>query len=164
MQLKDFLNEVEDLVRVSDRLNDGWKLESCGDHKYATKTETRVIAKLKDCVCFVRWEYHVIYSPSYQSPVLYFNAWHPNGQLLSLDEVISTVVACFRDEISRNKWSALTQQEHPFLRVPFYYLHPCKTKDLPNFGGSGFLVTWLSTVGPVVGLKVSEFYSKWRVK
>ncbi|KAG0231840.1 hypothetical protein BGW42_008589 [Actinomortierella wolfii] len=36
--------------------------------------------------------YHIVYSSSYQVPVLYFNAYKPNGVAISADEIYSILV------------------------------------------------------------------------
>lgn len=164
MHLDSFLNELKNFIEISDTFSDGWKHENNGDFSYIYKTETRVVPlgdvkPHSDCAKLTRWEYHVLYSASYQVPLLYFNAWHLNGQLLSLDEVLEAVHLCHKSSVLQNKWSALTQQEHPYLRRPFYFLHPCKSNDLPDFNTGSFLLTWLSSVGPVVGLHLPQFYA-----
>lgn len=121
---------------------------------------------------FYTFEYHIIYSESYSVPVLYFNGYHSDGRPLSLEEVWSNVPECYQDQISGNKWSILTQQEHPKLGIPCFMLHPCHTADLMSSALSGvsdpgasafrsnYLISWLSAVGPLVGLKLSLDYVK----
>jgi len=75
-----------------------------------------------------RVEHHIVYSYSYCVPLIYFNVYKPGGELVSLEELwynIRSVV-----DIKENMWSVVTQQEHPSLRRPFYYLHPCHTADI----------------------------------
>ncbi|KDR20860.1 ubiquitin-like-conjugating enzyme ATG10 [Zootermopsis nevadensis] len=109
------------------------------------------------------WEYHVLYSHSYSVPTLYFNAWTIDGRLLSLEDMWRHVNAKFQDIMKEDGWSVLTQQEHPVLRRPFYLLHPCRTAEfLDCFQGksSNIVITWLSSVGPVVGLTLSAQYGQ----
>ncbi|CAG8687191.1 23510_t:CDS:2 [Gigaspora margarita] len=63
-------------------------------------------------------DYHIIYSTSYKVPVLYFNAYNSVHPLKHND--IKT--AGFN--------GAISQQDHPTLLIPFYYLHPCETATL----------------------------------
>ena len=58
-------------------------------------------------------------------------------------------------------------QEHPLLHVPVYCLHPCGTPQLmqlaaadaaPDRPATNPIVTWLSFVGPQVGIKVPLAY------
>lgn len=119
---------------------------------------------------FLKYEYHVIYSTSYGVPVLYFTASRQDGKLVSLEEVWKNVPEVYHERLEFERWTFLTQQEHPHLGVPFYQLHPCHTADMmKKIAGvtedqeenvsANYLVTWLSTVGPVVGLKIPTEYS-----
>lgn len=118
-------------------------------------------------------EYHVVHSVSYQVPVLYFNATSPNGRSLSLEDtwrLLSPVLVA--EETDR--WRLVTQQEHPHLGRPFYHIHPCHTAAVMSQAmqctsaatpsgekdHGNYLVTWLSTFAPVVGLQFSIKYAQ----
>ncbi|XP_069127205.1 ubiquitin-like-conjugating enzyme ATG10 [Argopecten irradians] len=106
------------------------------------------------------YEYHVVYSQSYNVPVLYFNIYKADGSLLNLEEVWSRVPDMYRDRLHLDRWTFLTQQEHPILGRPYFQLHPCHTADLMEQvagisspgNNSNYIIAWLSAVGPVVGL------------
>lgn len=66
---------------------------------------------------------HVVYSDSYQCPVLYLNVNKSNGALLSYMEIYEL----FKLDLNSGSDMVLTQQDHPYLNRPFFYLHPCKT-------------------------------------
>ena len=103
------------------------------------------------------FEYHVIYSPAYQVPVLYFNAWHSTGALLTPDEV-------WRFAPSRpagDAYNYITQADHPVLGGPFYQVHPCRTEVLMGevLGRQDkYLIAWLSFLGRDVGLSLGNEY------
>lgn len=109
------------------------------------------------------WEYHIVYSSSYAVPVLYFNVWNSSGALLELDHVWRILE--FNVE---NNWTALTQVEHPYLRKPYFQLHPCRTQHLielithqtENSGDHQVnkLISWLSCIAPYVLLDFSIEY------
>ncbi|XP_071118274.1 ubiquitin-like-conjugating enzyme ATG10 [Haliotis cracherodii] len=110
-----------------------------------------------------QFEYHIVYSASYGVPVLYFNAYTQDGRLLSLDAVWNNVPQHYQDRFQHERWTILTQQEHPILGRPFFQLHPCHTADLmskldPHSCSRNYLLSWLSAVGPVVGLKIPLSY------
>ncbi|XP_051539885.1 ubiquitin-like-conjugating enzyme ATG10 isoform X1 [Myxocyprinus asiaticus] len=116
----------------------------------------------------LRYEYHVLYSCSYQIPILYFRASMLDGRSLSLEEVWSNVHPNYKQRLLHGPWDTLTQQEHPLLGQPFFMLHPCRTEefmkpalDLAHVENKrvNYIVTWLSVVGPVVGLDVPLSYS-----
>ncbi|KAH9523450.1 E2-like conjugating enzyme atg10 [Bulinus truncatus] len=112
------------------------------------------------------YEYHVIYSESYAVPVLYFNIYKSDGGLLPLDEIWKLCPSYFHAYLQENKWATLTQQDHPILGHPFVQLHPCHTAELmaqvmrKTVTGikQNYLVTWLSTVCPLVGLHIPSAY------
>ncbi|XP_071657852.1 ubiquitin-like-conjugating enzyme ATG10 isoform X2 [Patagioenas fasciata] len=58
----------------------------------------------------VRYEYHVLYSSSYQVPVLYFRACFLDGRPLTLDEIWRSVHACYQAHLLEGPWDTITQQ------------------------------------------------------
>lgn len=111
--------------------------------------------------------YHVVYSASYGVPVMYFNVWRLDGSLLPLSDVWSLMPECLQEQLKPLRWSTVTQQEHPIQGVPYFQLHPCKTAQLmeqtrpkhQDGKHSNYVVTWLSSVAPVVGLEFPVQYS-----
>jgi len=127
------------------------------------------------CICgntsderMLSYEYHIIFSESYSVPVLYVNISEKDGSLLQLKDVWKLCPDVYQSHIQGNKWTTLTQQEHPLLGRPFLQLHPCQTSELMaklkksflniDCSSCGYLVVWLSTVGPLVGLELPHFY------
>ncbi|XP_077500543.1 autophagy-related 10 isoform X2 [Amblyomma americanum] len=109
--------------------------------------------------------YHIVYSVSYGVPVMYFNVWRQDGSLLPLSEVWSLMPDCLQEQLRELRWTTVTQQEHPVQGVPFFQLHPCKTAQLMeqtrrrHTKHRNYLITWLSTIAPVVGLVVPVQYT-----
>ncbi|OWK59629.1 Ubiquitin-like-conjugating enzyme ATG10 [Lonchura striata] len=58
----------------------------------------------------VRYEYHVLYSSSYQVPVLYFRACFLDGRPLTLDEIWGSVHASYQSRLQEGPWDTITQQ------------------------------------------------------
>ncbi|XP_072716785.1 ubiquitin-like-conjugating enzyme ATG10 [Ciconia boyciana] len=117
----------------------------------------------------IRYEYHVLYSSSYQVPVLYFRACFLDGRPLTLDEIWKSVHASYQARLLEGPWDTITQQEHPLLGQPFFVLHPCRTNEFMSSILTGsqkqnrhtnYIISWLSTVGPVVGLNLPLSYAK----
>ncbi|XP_048764425.1 ubiquitin-like-conjugating enzyme ATG10 [Ostrea edulis] len=111
------------------------------------------------------YEFHILYSQSYSVPVLYFNVHMQNGKLVSLEEIWNMVPDVHKDRLSQERWTFVSQQEHPLLGLPFYHLHPCHTADLmkntPTLTDKRqYIISWLSAVGPVVGLHLPLEYGK----
>ncbi|XP_014777851.1 ubiquitin-like-conjugating enzyme ATG10 isoform X2 [Octopus bimaculoides] len=107
-------------------------------------------------------DYHVVYSQSYAVPVLYFNMYWKDGSLLGLDEVWSLIPCHYRDRFLAERWTFITQQEHPIVHRPYFYLHPCHTADLMKNielkDKRNYILSWLSAVGPVVRLELPLSY------
>nr|XP_020441130.1 ubiquitin-like-conjugating enzyme ATG10 isoform X1 [Monopterus albus]XP_020441132.1 ubiquitin-like-conjugating enzyme ATG10 isoform X1 [Monopterus albus] len=128
-----------------------------------------------DGVCMVsegssqvlQYEYHIMYSCSYSTPVLYFRASTLEGRSLSLEEMWNSVHPNFRLRLQNSPFTTITQQEHPLLGQPFFMLHPCRTEEFmrPVLQAAqdqhrplNYVLTWLSVVGPLVGLDVPLKY------
>ncbi|XP_069792512.1 ubiquitin-like-conjugating enzyme ATG10 [Narcine bancroftii] len=116
----------------------------------------------------IRYEYHVVYSSSYQAPVLYFRACYSDGRPLALKEIWESVHDCYQESLSHGPWDTITQQEHHLLGQPFFVLHPCRTSELmtPIMTGAtqeqrnvNYITSWLSMLGPVVGLDLPLSYA-----
>lgn len=116
----------------------------------------------------LQYEYHVLYSCSYAVPVLYFRASTLGGRSLSLEEVWSSIHPNFRLHLQSCPLDAVSQQEHPLLGQPFFFLHPCRTEafmrpvvEAAQYHSRpvNYVLSWLSVVGPVVGLDVPLQYS-----
>ncbi|KAK3091635.1 hypothetical protein FSP39_021407 [Pinctada imbricata] len=139
----------------SNKARDFWALEMTSDGKeYLKKTVAfatpeksqgkQIIQENKDYVLFIL-------------------SYALDGQLLSLEDVWKIVPDFYRERLEHERWTFLTQQEHPILHRPFYQLHPCRTADLMENipqcqDRSKYLTSWLSAVGPVVGLNLPLAY------
>ncbi|XP_073933266.1 ubiquitin-like-conjugating enzyme ATG10 isoform X2 [Castor canadensis] len=117
----------------------------------------------------IKYEYHVLYSCSYQVPVLYFRASFLDGRPLALKDIWDGVHECYKTRLLQGPWDTITQQEHPILGQPFFVLHPCKTNEFmtPVLKNSqkinrnvNYIISWLSIVGPVVGLNLPLSYAR----
>ncbi|XP_006889927.1 PREDICTED: ubiquitin-like-conjugating enzyme ATG10 [Elephantulus edwardii] len=116
----------------------------------------------------IKYEYHVLYSCSYQVPVLYFRASFLDGRPLTVKDIWERVHECYKTRLLQGPWDTITQQEHPILGQPFFVLHPCKTNEfmIPVLKNSqkinrnvNYITSWLSIVGPVVGLNLPLSYA-----
>ncbi|XWS47130.1 hypothetical protein CRYUN_Cryun14cG0126500 [Craigia yunnanensis] len=112
-------------------------------------------------------DFHMVYSNTFKVPVLYFRAYCSDGRPLPLDEIEKELPACSSKELSKSKWTFITQEDHPYLKRPWYKLHPCGTGECmkllflsdtaqPKFEAvvEQYLLSWFSVVGKVVGLRI----------
>ncbi|KAM4551354.1 ubiquitin-like-conjugating enzyme ATG10 isoform 1-T4 [Odontesthes bonariensis] len=113
-------------------------LKSQGEEKLVASVDPDfLIEDEDDGICTVcegsslvlQYEYHILYSCSYSTPVLYFRASTLGGKSLTLEEVWGSVHPQFRLHLHNCPLNAITQQEHPLLGQPFFFLHPCRTEE-----------------------------------
>ncbi|KAM8850083.1 ubiquitin-like-conjugating enzyme ATG10 isoform 3-T3 [Spinachia spinachia] len=116
----------------------------------------------------LQYEYHILHSCSYAAPVLYFRAFTQEGRSLSLEGMWSSVHPNYRLRLQSSPLNTISLQEHPLLGQPFFMLHPCRTEEVmrPLLQAAhqqhrpvNYVLSWLSVVGPVVGLDVPLKYS-----
>lgn len=171
LHLEEFKKCAKEFLSLSSSIDDGWSLKRTDKDVYylekrntvhnsiAQNSKNSEVYNQEPENGFSVMVYHIIYSTSYSVPVLYFNAYHENGKLLSLDEIWNKIPKCYLSEI--DKWSTITQQEHPILGIPYFMIHPCYTADfMKNHSTTNYLICWLSTVGPLAGLQLSLEYGK----
>ncbi|XP_037087302.1 ubiquitin-like-conjugating enzyme ATG10 [Pollicipes pollicipes] len=143
----------------------------------------RSAARARPAVVWVL-EHHVAYSVSYQVPLLLFGGRELSGRPLSLEQLWALVPAVYGARMATDRWSTVSQLEHPVLQRPWFAVHPCNTSRLMEralaTGGRQtcraevgaissdaaqdewayqYLLLWLSTFGPLSGLRVSEAYA-----
>ncbi|KAK6259672.1 hypothetical protein SCA6_014146 [Theobroma cacao] len=113
-------------------------------------------------------DFHIVYSYTFRVPVLYLRSYCSDGRPLLLDEIEKELPACSSKESPETKWAFITQEEHPYLKRPWYKLHPCGTSEFMKLlflgGDTGqpklevvlelYLLSWFSAVGQVVGLRI----------
>ncbi|XP_008801216.1 ubiquitin-like-conjugating enzyme ATG10 isoform X2 [Phoenix dactylifera] len=111
------------------------------------------------------YDFHIVYSFSYRVPVLYFRGYRCDGHPLLLCDIERDLPPYSLKIQNESKWTFMTQEEHPYLRRPWYTLHPCGTSDWMKLllGGDlpskspdmlHYLSAWLSVVGQTVGLRI----------
>ncbi|XP_021762780.1 ubiquitin-like-conjugating enzyme ATG10 [Chenopodium quinoa] len=112
------------------------------------------------------YDFHIVYSSSYRIPVLYFRGYNSDGQTLMLDQIERDLPSRSVEVLTESKWTFITQQEHPYLNRLWYTLHPCGTNELMKLllsntslsedkvGTECYIISWLSVVSQVVGLRM----------
>ncbi|KAK9281280.1 hypothetical protein L1049_004177 [Liquidambar formosana] len=156
-----FASHEEDAVEVS---HSGKEELGCSEEEEPIDNALSVQSYSHEVHCY---DFHIVYSTSYRVPVLYFRAYCSDGQPLVLDDIEKDFPVNSAKLLLESKWTFITQEEHPYLNRPWYKLHPCGTNEWmkllflgdPSLSRIGvaiehYLVSWLSVVGQVVGLKI----------
>ncbi|KAI7543497.1 hypothetical protein KC331_g7370 [Hortaea werneckii] len=109
--------------------------------------------------------YDIVYSPTYQVPVLYLSSPSTDrSPLPSPDEVYGLLVPYqYRAQLQAvGPMSALSMTgEHPVTGGPAYFVHPCLTQDFIRAVMAGrqvsaveYLALWVGVIGATVGLSL----------
>lgn len=180
----EFIEQAKEFIELSNKFGDSWKLESNSNNKecgtyllYNQKISTNFVSLTEETTSdkqneienqsnteIINIQYHIIYSLSYQVPILFFKAYFSNGSIISLENAWKIFGNNFLSDNSNasksDLYSILTQMDHPILFKPFLCLHPCRTNEIlsntPN--SKNLIVTFISLMGPYVGLNLNESY------
>ncbi|VDD83429.1 unnamed protein product [Mesocestoides corti] len=111
---------------------DVWKIESVGNSPtlelvcYTSRGGTSTASSP------ARLEYRTVYNDAYAVPVLLFRgSFHDGSQV-----PISYFWQCFskradrQNQAQQEMWSVVSQTEHRPSGVPYFMLHPCRTREL----------------------------------
>ncbi|XP_031497214.1 ubiquitin-like-conjugating enzyme ATG10 isoform X4 [Nymphaea colorata] len=143
---------------------EGYPLESSALAEEVADAATLVL----DCDTETHlYDFHIIYSASYRVPILYFRGYNIGGQPLDWSTIKEDLPLSSVKMLDESRWTFITKEEHPYLKRPWFTLHPCGTGDwmkllfLDKVASVGraacipnYVLSWLSMVGQAVGLKV----------
>uniref|UniRef100_A0A182K787 Ubiquitin-like-conjugating enzyme ATG10 n=1 Tax=Anopheles christyi TaxID=43041 RepID=A0A182K787_9DIPT len=193
MHLQDFIFHCDQLVQASQNFADRWRWEREKESVYICLKKTRHVpstrsnlhtVELQDipeldveddpglAACcdqhtdrILLFEYHVMYSESYEVPTLLFNIYKEGGARLNLDEAWD-VLHIRRSVPSHERYSAITMVHHPILYRPFLSLHPCKTAELIGSlsGSTNPILSFLTTYAPYVNLEQDELVRAFHIE
>lgn len=156
----DFLVQINEILTISDRINDKWVLESPNSEDPGGKFLRYKQMKSINGRIF-HFDYHVLYSLSYAVPMFYFNVQDTEtGASVTLEEFREFFIEKCPEIPDLN--SVLTQMEHPLFYRPFLALHPCRTQELlGKFPDShNKVTTFISLYGPFIFLNLDLEYGK----
>lgn len=151
-----FLEDATRFVDISNKFNDGWELKAIHPSdpggQYLSKRELRIIKNSETYL----WEYHILYSLSFEVPVLYFKISSPEGQMVNFQKVSDIVYDGLTEILKKN----ISQCEHPLLKRPYYFLHPCKTCDLlwNDDINKNIIISWWSVISSIINIPLSIEY------
>ncbi|TRY61316.1 hypothetical protein TCAL_14939 [Tigriopus californicus] len=105
----------------------------------------------------VNLDLHLLYSPSYQSPVLMFKPAYLSGQPLSSSEIQD--LFSLKEETFH---ALMTQELHPMLNLPYWTVHTCNVSEICQAPGTEsrppgqFITMWLSIFMNILCLPPSQ--------
>ncbi|KAF9133543.1 E2-like conjugating enzyme atg10 [Mortierella sp. 14UC] len=158
---------LDELADIPDGDDEEQGVDSEGNSVIETSADTTLN--------YLSVNYHIVFSPIYQVPVLYFNAYRPDGAAISLEDIYESLVPEEWRGAIRNAGlnGGISQQDHPVLNTPYFYMHPCETVPLMETiiqnnnnltaakdGTSqpsvleNYIMTWLSFTGQAIGVSV----------
>jgi len=149
---EEFCRLAVEFARLSEQSGDSWEWKTVSN-EYGGAFLQNTSHVVNGLICHL----HIVYSPSFSCPVLYFNVYELDGRLVPLQTLWKNL------KIEGNKtedelWKTVTQSQHPLLQIPFYMTHPCETSSFmksiaPEL--DNYLLSWLSIYGSVVNLNMS---------
>ncbi len=114
----------------------------------------------------IQWSFSIVYSNTFQVPVLYFHVQDHSGAPCTRSQVIrwlrQNMTASADEEFDVNSWDFVSQEQHPHTGFPSYFLHPCRTSERmkllqqsapstqDNPARINFLFVWMSMILPTV--------------
>ena len=124
------------------------------------------------------WNISVVYSETFQVPVLYFTLEYTNGCPVERRSMVSLLSLTMDNPMDMDQeWSSVSQDLHPETGRPSYFLHPCHTNDtlqhmmmISTATATAttttkitcpsllWMWTWMSIVLPVIGYGIPSKY------
>ncbi|MCO5577739.1 hypothetical protein L7F22_031571 [Adiantum nelumboides] len=121
--------------------------------------------------------YHIIYNDIYRVPKLLLRGRYSDGKPIEWQDVLQMLPAGLSN--GNTKWTYLTHEEHPYLRMPWFALHPCGTSEFMGmvFSTSSvdchqsdnnvslpvthfYTLAWLSFVSQAAALRLPKGFSQ----
>lgn len=111
------------------------------------------------------WVFSIVYSETWQSPVLYFRVQNKDGSLISSrEDIVQLLKPIHHQNQVQDSWDFVSYDEHPVDGMPSFFLHPCQTNNrmtqlvrciAGDILPSGLLLLiWMSLIFPAVGLVI----------
>ncbi|KAM7345104.1 autophagy-related 10 [Cochliomyia hominivorax] len=158
----EFCKESLQFLEISKQLDDIWSWEhknpEVEGQSYLRYTKKISHPKTQE---IIQIEYHIVYSISYQVPMLYIQAYGNDGKILSLESLWSLFQLVQDQQYSREDMlTILTQMDHPIYFRPFICLHPCRTSEILAATPKSLnrVLTFISVMGPYLHLNLDNRY------
>jgi hypothetical protein len=125
----------------------------------------------KELLVETEWQFSIVYSDTWQVPVLYFLVQR-GGSICSRTQVVDLLAELHppNQECVDDPWDFVSFEEHPISGIPSCFLHPCQTsarldllndrsptsteKEVDKQSNSCSLLSWMSMILPAVGFGI----------
>jgi len=146
------------------------------EHEYTEEvTDTATLVQHLPPSDILVVQQHVVYSPTFQVPSFYFTVHDRAGGHLSLQDIMNTslfrkgtlpeqvTLTAYGLSMPYSNFPLLSQGDHPVLRIPFWFFHPCETlnavlelvdarDDLHTMDDTIWIETWFLILCSIVNL------------
>ena len=121
--------------------------------------------KAEHGVLQLRWHFSIVYSPTWQCPILFFRVEQLDGTVVtSRESVLRMLKSQHHQNHVEDTWEFVSQDDHPIHNTPFFFLHPCQTQErmkiLTNAAETHehppgcYLLSWMSMILHAVGVPI----------
>jgi hypothetical protein len=119
------------------------------------------------------WKFSIVFSDTWQTPVLYFTVHDGQGILLSRPEILRLLPLPVQSQRSNSEhhsswvddltfYDFVSADEHPISGVPSYFLHPCRVNSLlrtmmnekEEHRPEIRLLSWMALMLPNAGMRI----------
>lgn len=179
--VKRFHEEIDLFLRHSNHINDSWTCKEQilpnGCLKYLEKRHVWKTCRLKldtstpkstelESSFDIRMDYWIIFSISYQKPILYFMAYDQEHSPLTFKQIMTIIPDHFRQMVDHlDVTTIISLGQHPISHRACWYIHPCDTQGLldlvfrnshPNIS---WIACWFSLIGSIIGGHLDNSYA-----
>ncbi|KAF2266406.1 hypothetical protein CC78DRAFT_615211 [Lojkania enalia] len=119
-------------------------------------------------------QYDIIYSTSYQVPVIYFRVKDPAYRFPPTMEILYQYIIPrqFKQQTDNTGViGGITVADHPFTNSPAFFIHPCRTAkvletslETKDIGPKEYLILWMTAFGNYIQLGMPAYLAQTGTK
>lgn len=165
LSIEQYKEEIDGFLKLSEKNHDAWCVYPC-ESSSSPVVQKHIVESFNehDKTCLINMSFFIHYSESYSVPVLSFQAtFIESGNRVPLKILWQYLQKRFENAkhiTNEDLWSFVSENYHQVLQIPVFQFHPCKTQEIMKNAllvsnekeKFSYLISWLSTVGSMVGL------------